>query len=323
MVSPQASLLEKWSLFSERYQGMIPDFMDFLEALETPFPIGLRQNSLHPLPYSLEEKLRRLDVDFKKPLKSESFYHVPGERKFWGGDLDHHLGLYFMQALSSLLPSLALAPGSHEVVLDMCAAPGGKTSHLAQIMNNSGLLVASEPDLMRRRVLKANLSRMGVLNCSILAGKGQDLELKDESFDAILLDGPCSSEGTFRSDVLTGAKRRKTNYLEYNPKFRNSLHQEQKELLDKAYRLLKKGGRLVYSTCTYDPQENEMMVQYLLDKHQDLEVSALDLGDELKLQSGLVEYGGRRLSDQLKNSVRVYPHYVNSIGFYVAKILKH
>ncbi len=323
MTTTSNPLFEKWSLFSERYQEFIPNFDEFLMALERPFPIGLRENSLHCLPYSLKEKLEDLDKDYKVPLKGLPFYHVQGERKFWGGDLDHHLGLYYMQALSSLLPALALRPGVNETVLDMCAAPGGKTTHLAELMENKGLLVASEPDLMRRRVLKANLSRMGVLNCSIMDCKGQDLDLKEQSFDAILLDGPCSSEGTFRSDVLTGAKRRKTNYLEYNPKFRQSLHQEQRELLDKAYHLLKKGGRLVYSTCTYDPQENEMMVQYLLDKYTDLEVVPLNFDREIQQSRGLCEYAGHHFSEQLRNSVRIFPHQVDSIGFYVAKLIKH
>lgn len=311
-----------WSLFKERYSDIIPQFNDFLESLEKPFPIGLRENSLHALPYQLKDKLRIKGVAYEEFIEDWSFYSFQGQRKTWGGDLDHHLGLYFMQAFSSLLPVKALGIKEGEKVLDLCAAPGGKTTHLACEMKNQGLLVACEPDLQRRRVLKANLNRMGVMNTTILEGKGQDVPLREESFDAILLDGPCSSEGTFRSDVILGSKRRKTNYLEYNEKFRADLHQEQRALFDKAYGLLKKGGRLVYSTCTYDPDENEGLVTYALQKFKDLQVVDLGLPKSLPLCPGLITFKGKEFYKDCNLTARVYPHFIDSIGFYVSKFIK-
>lgn len=314
-----------WSLFKDRYEKTIPDFELFLESLEKPFPIGLREGQFHRLPYGLREKLVTKGVTFEQPIASWNFFHVEGERKAWGGDIDHHLGLYFMQAFSSLLPSYSLMKnlkGNDLKVLDLCAAPGGKTSHLADLMHNRGTLCACEPDLFRRRVLKANLSRMGVINCAILEGKGQDQKLKEESFDAILLDGPCSSEGTFRREVISGKKRRKNNYLEYNASFRNALHEEQRQLIDHAITLLKPGGSLVYSTCTYDPFENESVVQYALDRHKEMRLVDLGLPPELAIEPGLTSFEKENFSEDLKLTGRIYPHRLNSIGFYVAKFNK-
>lgn len=314
-----------WSLFIDRYSKVIPDFDLFLKALENPFPIGLREGRFNSVPYTLQEKLEKKGEGFEKVVPSWDFFHVQGERKVWGGDIDHHHGLYFMQAFSSLLPSLSLLgnqEGEDLMVLDLCAAPGGKTTHLADLMNNRGLLCACEPDLFRRRVLKANLTRMGILNCAIVAGKGQDQNFFKESFDAILLDGPCSSEGTFRSDVISGAKRRKTNYLEYNTKFRKSLHKEQQALIDHAISLLKRGGSLVYSTCTYDPHENESVVQYALNQHKNMRLVELNLPKELALESGLSSFESEKYSEDMRLTARVYPHRINSIGFYVAKFTK-
>lgn len=315
---------QDWSLFSERYQDMIPQFDQFLEKLGTGLPIGLRESRFHQLPYSLEDKLKHEQKTYQKPYQELSFYEVGGERKVWGGDIDHHLGLYFMQALSSLLPVLSLNPQPKEKVLDMCAAPGGKSCFLSELMTNSGSLVCCEPDLNRRRVLKANLNRLGVSNCFVFGGLGQELPMENESFDKILLDGPCSSEGTFRDEVVIGKKRRDVNFLTYNEKFRTNLHQIQKELLEKAYQLLKKDGVLVYSTCTYDPDENEGAVQSLLENHPNCEVVPLGLSSNLDsdLVPGLESYQENIYHPSLSNSRRVYPHLFNSIGFYVAKIIK-
>lgn len=309
-----------WELFESRYGDIIPDFCNFIKALERPFPIGLRENSLHCLPYSLSDKLK--EESFVKPCAELSFYEVQGDRKRWGGDLDHHLGLYFMQALSSLFSSLNLGPTAEDLVLDMCAAPGGKTTHLAQLMDNRGTLVACEPDLNRMRVLKANLNRLGVYNTTVMLGKAQDIDFPKESFDKILLDGPCSSEGTFRSDVISGKNRRKTNYLSYNDKFRKNLQQEQRRLMDKAYELLAPQGILVYSTCTYDPDENERQVDYFLNKYQDMTLQEMKVPDSLDIVPGLTQYRSESFHPDCHKCWRIYPHKVNSIGFFIGKFIK-
>lgn len=300
---------------------MIPDFENFLLALDKGLPIGLRESAFHQFPYNLEEKLKNSGSVFKKKFQSFNFYEVEGPRKKWGGDIDHHLGMYFMQAFSSLLPVYTLSPQPGERVLDMCAAPGGKSALLSELMQNEGVLICCEPDLYRRRVLKANLNRLNCINSYVFQGKAQELAFPKESFDKILLDGPCSSEGTFRKEVILGDKRREVNYLTYNERFRRELHQEQTILLDKAWELLKPGGVLVYSTCTYDPDENERALQRLLSQYPDAHLAKISFGDEIDghLIDGFVEPG---MSEDLKLTKRVYPHKMNSIGFYFGKVVK-
>ena len=312
-----------WDLFESRYHEIIPCFDLFLKSLNEALPIGLRKNQIGDKNYSLEKKLKLMNIDYRRPYNLFNFYEVEGERKAWGGDIDHHLGHYFMQALSSLTPVEALDPQKNENVLDMCSAPGGKSAFIAEKMQNLGKLVCCEPDLGRRRVLKSNLYRMGVCNQYIFAGKGQDLKVKDESFDKILCDVPCSSEGTLRNEVIIGKKRRENNYLEYNRDFRKSLHKVQKELLNKAYKLLRPGGVIVYSTCTYDPDENEGQISQFIRENDDCSIVPLDLPAEIdmKLVPGLTYYKNE-FHEDLIHSRRMYPHKFNSIGFYVAKIIK-
>ncbi len=307
-----------WNLFTDRYQEIIPKFSDFIEALETPFPIGLRYSK------AAKEKILSLDErDAIEPAPEMPFIQVSGERKYWGSQLLHHHGGYFIQALSSLFPVLALAPKTTDIVWDMCAAPGGKTSHLSQIMDNCGLILASEPELSRRRVLKANLTRMGACNVCVLEGKAQDQDFTHPVFDKVLLDGPCSSEGTFRHDTIKGGKRRKVNYLTYNEPFRHELHKEQASLLRHGFKFLKSGGTLVYSTCTYDPHENEKVISDFLNEEAKAKLVDIDLPLKEKMAQGLRQYQGEEFHPDLVKSVRVYPHLINSIGFYVAKIRKN
>lgn len=311
-------------LFSKRYSSFIPEFDDFMDSLERPLPIGLR---LNPKQCTLKSFIKRFnlgDDEYLCPISNLPFLEVKNEKSYWGGALEHHLGFYYMQALSSLLPVLALMPNEQDKVIDMCAAPGGKTTHLSELMNNSGILVANEPHLGRRRILKASLSRMGVGNTLVSSAHGQNLAFADKSFSKILLDGPCSSEGTLRSTSIRPSKKKDRSYLTYNKGFRSELHLIQAELLDKAYHMLTPGGSLVYSTCTYDPDENEAQVERILSKYDDMKLVPLGVDpvwDEF-LSDGLTSYGDQHFRSEIKLTKRIYPHRLNSIGFYVSKFIK-
>ncbi len=313
-----------FELFSERYKSFIPDFDQFLDSLELELPIGLRLNSQL---CELESFLLRFQLrpdQFHLPIEGLPYLEVQNEKSYWGGALEHHLGFYYIQALSSLLPSLALAPCSEDRILDMCAAPGGKTTHLAELMNQEGLIIANEPHLGRRRILKASMARMSVSNTIVCGEEGQNLDFPAQSFSKILLDGPCSSEGTLRVPHIRPGKKRDRSYLTYNKGFREELHQVQRELLDQAYVLLRPGGTLVYSTCTYDPLENEAQVNRLLHKFEDLELVSLGVDSAWNqfLCDGITSYAGHAYKPELSLTKRVYPHRLNSIGFYVSKFVK-
>lgn len=311
-------------LFQARYCDLIPHFDEFIESLILPRPQGLRLNPrLCSIP-SFVSRFNLSHADYHTPIEGLNYIEVAKDKSFWGGSLEHHLGFYYIQALSSLLPVLALNPNSKDRVLDMCAAPGGKTTHLAELMDRCGVLVANEPHLGRRRILKASLSRLGVPNTLVTTLEGQKLPFAQESFSKILLDGPCSSEGTLRADSIKPSRKSDRAHLTYNKAFRSELHQVQAQLLEHAYRLLSPGGTLVYSTCTYDPMENEAQVQKILDNHSDMNVVSLDIDSQWDsfLVDGTTQYNQHYFDKSLAHSKRIYPHHLNSIGFYVSKLIK-
>ncbi len=313
-------------LFSTRYKNLIPNFDSFMASLEKSFPLGVRLNSSL---CTMDRFINRFELSsdqFHLPVADLDYIEVDPEINNWGGALEHHLGFYYIQALSSLLPVLALELKEDEDnrVLDMCAAPGGKTTHMAQEMNQKGVLVANEPHLARRRILKASLNRLGVKNTMVCGLNGQDLDYPKESFSKILLDGPCSSEGTLRADTIRPSKKKDKSYLQYNESFRTGLHKIQSQLLEKAYELLKPGGTLIYSTCTYDPYENEAQVSKLIRAHADM--SIVPLGIDSKWESflcdGVTQYNEDSYVENIGLTKRIYPHKLNSIGFYVSKLIK-
>jgi tRNA (cytosine49-C5)-methyltransferase len=312
------------SLFNDRYQEIIPHYSDFLNSLNRPFPIGLRLNSQFTNISDFVKRFSLEKADYHHRISNLSYIELASSALNWGGNIEHHLGHYYIQALSSLLPVLALEVKSSDRVLDMCAAPGGKTVFLSELMQGQGVLVANEPHLGRRRILKASIARMGASNTLVTDKLGEDLDFPDGTFNKILLDGPCSSEGTLRVENIKPTKKRERSYLNYNHSFRKELHDTQAVLLEKAYHLLAPGGVLVYSTCTYDPLENEAQVSQVLSKYQDLEIRPLDISSEWDtyLNPGISQYQGLNFSENIHLTKRIYPHFLNSIGFYVCKFFK-
>jgi len=177
----------------------------------------------------------------------------PGEL---GRALEHLLGYYYVQEIASMLPVIALKPKKNETILDLCAAPGSKTSQLAAKMENTGTIIANDLKLGRMKILASNLERCGVSNTIITKQDGLELcrRLKRENFefDKILIDAPCSGEGTIRSTPKT--------LLMWNIKKIKSLSRLQKGLLSYAIEILRPGGEIIYSTCTHAPEENEGVI---------------------------------------------------------------
>jgi 16S rRNA C967 or C1407 C5-methylase (RsmB/RsmF family) len=227
-----------------------------------------------------------------------------------GNLLEYYLGHIHLQALTSCLASLVLAPKPDSYVLDMCASPGGKSSHMAQLMNNSGLIVSNELYPKRHVQLGHTLMRLGVLNAIVTGYQAQQFPSK-QMFDYVLADVPCSGEGTFRFRGEYGAYRRKRGRIKLPPL--------QRKIILRGYDLLKAGGRMVYATCTYDPIENEAVVQHLL-THRDAELVPIEA--EIPSEPGITSWKGEDYDRCLKRTARFYPHQVNSVGFFMAKVSK-
>ncbi len=314
--------LEPKPLFLERMQQLLPDkkdFQSYLEILKKEPVRSLRCNTLKISTDELKERLESKGWKINQPFPSFPEIMIvenelqPGEL---GRAMEHLLGYYYIQEIASMLPVLALSPQEDERVLDLCASPGSKTTQIAARMSNKGLLVANEVKFGRIKILAANTERCGVMNMLITKRDAIALcrRFKEEGFlfDKILLDAPCSGEGTIRSTPKT---------LEmWNIKTIENLSKLQKSMIASAIEILKPKGELVYSTCTHAPEENEEMIDFALKKFDNIQAEKINL--PVKSREGITEWDNKSYSNDVKLSCRIYPQDNNSEGFFIAKIKK-
>ena len=212
-----------------------------------------------------------------------------------------------------MLSVLALNPKPQDMVLDLCASPGSKTSQIASAMQNSGTLIANDVKMDRIRILSTTLERCGVTNTLATRNDGVSLcqrFVKSEfKFDKILLDAPCSGEGTLRSSPKT--------FLMWNPKVVKNLSRQQKKLLANAIKCLKVGGTFVYSTCTHSPEENESVIQFALDNFP-VRIESITL--PVKCRPGLSSWDDESFSKEIQKACRIYPQDNDSEGFFLCKM---
>jgi NOL1/NOP2/sun family putative RNA methylase len=225
-----------------------------------------------------------------------------------GATTEYLLGHYYIQDITSCIAVEALDIEPNQTVLDMASAPGGKTTFIAQKMNNTGSIIAMERSSRRIRSLSFNIARCGVMNTLIYQMDATKSPCLNISFDRILLDAPCSGEGVMWKDVS-----RRTSRV---PDDVSKCSLLQKKLFEAALEVLKPGGLILYSTCSFAPEENESVVNSILKKF-DVEVELIPFGIE-----GLTSFGKTVFDERLRRTVRFYPHIHNSTGFYLAKLRK-
>ena len=213
-----------------------------------------------------------------------------------GNDPIHFAGGYYMQDASAMAPAKVLDVHPGQRVLDLCAAPGGKSGQLALALNGQGILVANEPDFKRAQILSGNLERLGAINCVVTSAYPDRLSQSFHAyFDAILVDAPCSGEGMFRKDPLTRAQ--------WSPDRALGCVRRQREILSSAAIMLAPGGRLVYSTCTFNRHENEENAHWFLENHEDFSALAFTLP---------------RIGSSENGCLRLWPHKVRGEGHFIA-----
>ncbi len=224
-------------------------------------------------------------------------------------------GLIYVQNLSSMIPPLVLAPQRGEVVLDLCAAPGGKTLHLAALMHSEGTLVAVEAVRARFFKLRENLQRHGASFVQCVQAEGEWVWKRwQERFDAVLLDAPCSSEGRFLTDDPS-------TFRYWSLKKIADMVRKQKSLIYSAIQCLKPGGRLVYCTCTFAPEENEGIIAHALKKFSgEIEVAPIPLEVE-GMTPALSEWDGRAYPEAVRHARRILPSQTME-GFFVCMLVK-
>ncbi len=293
----------------EEYRDLIPGFQELLEHLQKPLPVYFRINTLKTNLEKAKAFLKDEGVDFEETPIDEVvkvLYH-DHQRPL----LSYFLGYIYPQAISSCLPVLALDPKPGETVLDLCAAPGGKATYISQKMQDRGFLVANDRKRGRITSLLSNVKRLGITNTLVTQGRGEHL-LLPYSFHKVLVDAPCSGQGKYRIDPNTGQ-------VKHMVKGKTNLSAIQKALIKHAFDMLRPGGILVYSTCTLNVEENEEVIEFLLNKRR-ASLAPLDL--PVEHEPGITSFKEKRYHEQIRLAGRFYPHKIDSVGFFVAKIVK-
>ncbi|HET9946982.1 MAG TPA: RsmB/NOP family class I SAM-dependent RNA methyltransferase [Patescibacteria group bacterium] len=224
-------------------------------------------------------------------------------------------GYLYVQSLSSMIPPLVLDPQKDDLVLDLTAAPGSKTTQIAAMMENSGTIIANDKSRIRLFKLVANLKLQGVTNTQVLQIPGQFLWKKfPQYFDKILVDAPCSMEGRFVCDSPK-------SYTDWSPRKVEFLEEQQKFLMRSAVSATRKGGIIVYSTCTLSPEENEAVVDWILKKDAG-KIQLIDItSPTLPSEQGITSWKNKIFDESLKKTIRIFPTDTME-GFFIAKFQK-
>jgi NOL1/NOP2/sun family putative RNA methylase len=271
---------------------------------------------VNTLKIGVEECAKRLQKDWNlEPVlwcKEGFFIEHKGGRLDVGNTIEHALGYYYIQEAASMIPPVVLGPQPGEVVLDLAAAPGSKSSQIAQYMENRGVIIANDVKGDRLAALGINLQRIGSHNSLTTLMQGERFANAGIMFDRILLDAPCSGTGTIRKSPKT--------ILMWNPDMVRRLAKVQKRLIMTAWKVLKPGGTLVYSTCSHEPEENEGVVSFLLDNVKDAGMLEIDL--PIKRSPAVLEFEGEKYNSEVHNCLRLWPQDNDTEGFFVAGIRK-
>lgn len=300
------------------------EYEEFVKSYEKERVQGLR---LNPLKWNTEPKEEAgfLETRFhlrKIPWAKEGYYYGADTRP--GKHPLHEAGAYYIQEPSAMAVAELLDPQPGERILDLCAAPGGKTTQIAGRMNQQGLLVSNEIHPARARILSQNVERMGIANCVVTNEDSRSLLSHfPEFFHKIVVDAPCSGEGMFRKDEQARQ--------EWSPDNVKLCAARQMEILDNAAQMLKEGGRLVYSTCTFSPEENEGSIQAFLSRHPEFFVETREVPEGFEhFGKGRPEWaekqecGAERSPNQeLSHTFRIWPHRTEGEGHYLACLRKH
>lgn len=304
--------------FKNKYNRILGDeYEDFLLSFDEPVQKAYRVNPLKPYPVIS-------DTEDHGNLPYGKWGHFGAVN---GHSVDHVTGVVYSQEPSAQFVGEVVRPNPGERVLDLAAAPGGKSTHLAAFMGQKGLLWSNEIFLNRAKILSENIERMGIKNAIVSSHTPAELSSKLPGFfDKILLDAPCSGEGMFRKDPGAIA------YWHEHYPAENATRQ--REILTEAVKMLRPGGQIVYSTCTFAPEEDEQIINWLMAAYPEFSLVSIEKPDGANLSdarpewideafvNGTNEHSATTTKDVMKKAARLWPHKLEGEGHFVAKLVK-
>jgi NOL1/NOP2/sun family putative RNA methylase len=300
----------------QRYRLLLgEEWEDFAKACESSLPTVVRCNTLKGSPDEIFSSLE--DEGFKvSPLRWCPYAAriSSGPLVNLGNTLAHFSGLIYLQEEVSLIPVAVLDPKPEELLLDIAAAPGSKSTQAAQHMDDTGAIVANDISGDRLKALSYHVERLGITNLTLTQMDGRRFgKLTPNTFHKVIADCPCSGEGTIRKDSRA--------VQEPSSKARKRLTETQKALLVSAYKATIPNGLIIYSTCTLAPEENEMVVSYLLENYN---CTTLPINiPHLDTRPGITNWKDQTFHPLVKNAIRIYPHLNDTGGFFLALIQKN
>jgi len=316
---PDSEKFEIKENFVQRYKELLGDrYSEFIDYSFAYIRKSIRVNTLKAEVKEITKRMEKNWILTAIPWCEEGFWidyraeAAEDKRYDIGNTLEHQLGYIYVQDAASMIPPVVLEPMPGEVVLDMCSAPGSKASQIAAMMQNKGLLIANDLQSDRLKALGINLQRTGVSNSLITQIAGYKYSRLKVRFDKVLVDAPCSGTGTIRRSLKT--------LTMWSPHLVKRMAADQKQLIASGFEALKSGGVLVYSTCTMEPEENEAVVSWLLERHKDAKVEEIKL--DIKRSPAITEFMGEKYNPEVKKCLRIWPQDNDSEGFFVAKIRK-
>jgi 25S rRNA (cytosine2870-C5)-methyltransferase len=312
---PHGYCPELYQYFKEMFSA--EELKEFIEANEQQRPVTIRVNTLKTRRKILGQQLNQRGVTLEALGEWTNVgLTITDSTVPVGATPEYLAGYYMVQSAASMLPVVALAPQPGETVVDMAAAPGGKTTHIGQLMENKGAIYANDFKAERCRALTANIHRLGITNAVVTNMDGRKLLGVLPKADRVLLDAPCSGSGIIARDPSVKVKRGRKEFLECAIL--------QKELLTSAIDLVdansKTGGYIVYSTCSVSIEENEMVIDHILKKRN---VKVVPLDDSINFGvPAYTKFRHHRFHPSIAMCRRYYPHVHNLDGFFVCKLQK-
>lgn len=300
---PSAFVEEMKELFEKLPGVSVSELPAFLESFREERSFGLRRN---PLKYEKKEFGEKMPFTLKEiPWAEEGYFFEKQERP--GKSPYHEAGAFYMQEPSAMIAVELLGANPGDIIADLCAAPGGKSTQIAGKMLGEGLLLCNEYVSARAAILSQNIERMGVRNCIILSESADRIAKRlPLFFDRVLVDAPCSGEGMFRKEEQA--------LLQWSLENVSLCAKRQKEILEEAAKIVKPGGVLVYSTCTFSEAENEWIIRDFLEAHDEFRADESVLSKDLS-DAGVCPGG-------LPGTIRMWPHKLRGEGHFAAKLIK-